>query len=920
MSVIRLTAALLGMLVLAGLGAPVAPAHAQTIWREGTSADRHAIHPHPWWYDKVKNRHLSERAWLSNFSDDHEGIAEYDIDIDEGAAGSYTLWVRANPMQARLSFRVGEGQWRAIDTDNPIDLENIAEDGQPDLRFIAWLHAGEVELPAGQSTLTFRMHSDLHNHGAIDVIALTRDGWVPDGLNRPDGKPAAVGGASPDAWAFNTDVDPFADSPIDLRRLNEDVAGQHGFVRLSEDGNAFVRGDGKPIRFWAINTSVQYRHDDEALARHARWLARMGFNMVRMHGSINPKEEGAAITDIDEEDLDRLWRLVAAMKKEGIYVTYSPFWAHGGHSRNRAADWGFEGYDNRTDIWGLMFFEPALEEAYMAWTTQVLTRVNPYTGIALKDDPALAIMQVKNEDSLLFWTTNGIRGEPRRNLERRFGQWLTRRYGSLQQALEAWDHAGVEDGGDDLADGRVAIENLWHLTQPHTGGRAKRLDDQLRFLAELQRGFYERVEAHFRDLGARQLVNTGNWTTADKALLEDLERWTYAGADVIAANRYYDPDHRGENHGWRIDPGHTAAPRSATRNPAALPTNLKQPLGRPMIMTESTWVNPSPYQSEAPLMIAAYQSLTGLDAYFWFATGEPTYHPDPYFPWWEVRGSHPKIKWNVAQPGLMDQFPAAALAYRMGYLQQGEPVIVEHRPLDAMIRRRPPVIAETFAYDPTRYDADHDGAAAVAAALDPLAFLVGPVRVDFADEGKTTVADLSDYIDAEARTVRSNTGEIELDYGTGLFRVTADRVQGLAGFLREAGGTFELPDATVESDNDYASVTIVSLDGEPLSESRHILVQVGTPSHPTGWRTRSVDPDRHGDHGETFEVISTGRMPWLVEPAHVRVTLNNTYVTQAVRLDEGGREVGDVSLQQQADGVTLAFPRDAIYVVLRATE
>jgi hypothetical protein len=40
---------------------------------------------------------------------------------------------------------------------------------------------------------------------------------------------------------------------LDLHYLNEEVAGEHGFIRLAPDGEIFVRGDGQPIRFWAAS-------------------------------------------------------------------------------------------------------------------------------------------------------------------------------------------------------------------------------------------------------------------------------------------------------------------------------------------------------------------------------------------------------------------------------------------------------------------------------------------------------------------------------------------------------------------------------------------------------------------------------------------------------------------------------------------
>ena len=46
-----------------------------------------------------------------------------------------------------------------------------------------------------------------------------------------------------------------------------------------------------------------------------------------------------------------------------------------------------------------------------AWARAVYTRVNPYTGLALARDPTVAIIQVQNEDSLLFWTFDGIAPE-----------------------------------------------------------------------------------------------------------------------------------------------------------------------------------------------------------------------------------------------------------------------------------------------------------------------------------------------------------------------------------------------------------------------------------------------------------------------------------------------------------------------------
>ena len=88
---------------------------------------------------------------------------------------------------------------------------------------------------------------------------------------------------------------------------------------------------------------------------------------------------------------------------------------------------------------------------------QVLTEKNPYTGIPLAQDPALAIIQIQNEDSLLFWTSQGIKGSAKKELRRQFGEFLAKKYGSLEKARQAWGGAAPspdQDAPDDFAQRR----------------------------------------------------------------------------------------------------------------------------------------------------------------------------------------------------------------------------------------------------------------------------------------------------------------------------------------------------------------------------------------------------------------------------------------------------------------------------------
>jgi hypothetical protein len=718
-------------------------------------------------------------------------------------------------------------------------------------------------------------------------------------------------------WAFEHPNDRYgADALLDLRFLNEKVAGESGFIKRTPDGNDFALGNGKPIRFWAVGSDV-YREAPEAMARQARFLAKLGVNMIRMHTQIAPTGPNTQLTDVNEKEIDGIQRCVAAMKKEGIYSTISPYWATG----KDASQWGIDGYTGTTDLWGLLFFNEKLQAGYKAWVKALYTRPNPYTGIPLAQDPAVAIIQVQNEDSLLFWTTQGIKPEQQRLLGLKFGKWLVAKYGSLDAAKAAW--GGTGNDKDDFANGVVGLYNIWPMTQEQAGGMAKRVNDECEFYAETQRKFYADIADYYHNtLGCKQLINASNWQTADAIKLNDIERWTYTADDVIAVNRYTGGVHTGDNDGWRIDPGHHFTNESCITHPRNLPTNLKQVVGHPFIITESTWVSPEGYQSEGPFLIAAYESLTGIDTYYWFATGAPEYEPNPYFTFTNFpapySGQHAMMKWTCATPMLMGQFPAAALMYRMGYVQRGETVVHEERPLEDLWQRKTPMIAEDRGFDPNRLSGNTSVQSNVKKGVDPLAFEVGPVEVKYGgDPADDRVLDLSKYIDHDKQTIKSVTGELTLSYGSGLCTLNAPKAQGATGALSGAG-EIKLKDVTLVSKNGYASVLVVSMDDKPLNESQKILVQVGTYARPTGWQSKLAE-FKSDDGKQTFkghEIVNTGAMPWQIANTEVTLTIANPNIQRAELLDTAGYPAQEIPGKSAGGVFTLKLPTNTMYLIL----
>lgn len=723
---------------------------------------------------------------------------------------------------------------------------------------------------------------------------------------------------NPQYWEFSYPGDDFSgEAMLDLSYLNEETAGETGFIGLDEEGESFLRGDGRPIRFWSANTTGGGTESRDELKQHAKFLAKMGVNMARYHGSINPRKNQSGITDIDTAEVDAIWKWHAAMREEGIYTTISPFWANNWHmGEPDLGNWGLEGFSGNDDLWGAMYFYDELKEAYKGWVKYLYTGINPYTGIALKDDPALAIIQVKNEDGLFFWTMQNINPVFKRKVMDKFTLWAVSKYGSYNKALAAWNGLSLEG---DIKNQLFDIFSTWEMTQKPDDDRQLRMTDQVEFYFEVQYDFYREIHDYYREvLGCPQLINPNNWKTADVARLNDLERLSYTSCEVPAVNRYYAPGHRGENSGWRIDPGHFYEGISALKDPVKIPVNIKQTKAQPMLVTESGWNSPHKYQSEAPLLISSFMSLTGVDSYYWFFLDDTDLDEDPYFTWIQSEdGMHPMKRWSYSIPGGVFMFPANALLFRSGYVRQGQVVVNEKRTHEQIFRREIPAIAEENSYDPNRDSEFSYSDETVEDKVNPLAFLVGPVVTDLsADRPELIVSsELSGLIDEEESTVSSITGEMELNYSKGIFRLDTPRAKALSGFLSE-DVSFVLDGLMVKSIDEYATIVLVSMDGKDLEDSEKILVQAGTVFQPTGWQEEPDEIESDGNKIKGFRILNTGKMPWLGRSLHMHIELLNSEVSKAFQLDAAGYPVKEIDLRRRSDVISMDLPYDCMYLIL----
>lgn len=252
--------------------------------------------------------------------------------------------------------------------------------------------------------------------------------------------PAQVDRETPGWFPFRFSGLDASPTPLDLSYLNPKPAGKDGFLRVAD--GAIRDGAGRRVRWFGFNFSGEACFPPKEVApRVAARLAKLGANIVRLHhmdytwgpGSLirHPENDG-----IRPELLDRLDFFVAELKKQGVYVNLN---LH----VSRTYPGTPEGFDFSK---GLDQFHPPFVESFKQFAREILTHRNPYTGNTYAREPAVACIEVNNENTLGMFEPTRIAELPepfRGELKRRWLPWLRARYGTTQKLRAAW---GVNDG------------------------------------------------------------------------------------------------------------------------------------------------------------------------------------------------------------------------------------------------------------------------------------------------------------------------------------------------------------------------------------------------------------------------------------------------------------------------------------------
>ena len=158
------------------------------------------------------------------------------------------------------------------------------------------------------------------------------------------------------------------------------------------------------------------------------------------------------------ESLDRLDYFIAQLQKNGIYANLNLHVAreYPGFQKWEGAPNYFKGVDN--------FFPPMIEQQ-RDYARQLLTHVNPYTGKAYTDEPAVAFIEINNENGLIMeWNNATLDAMPdpfAAEFQRQWNDWLTHKYHDQAKLAAAWEPGAEPLGNEMLSNARTA----WNLEQ-----------------------------------------------------------------------------------------------------------------------------------------------------------------------------------------------------------------------------------------------------------------------------------------------------------------------------------------------------------------------------------------------------------------------------------------------------------------------
>lgn len=197
-------------------------------------------------------------------------------------------------------------------------------------------------------------------------------------------------------------------SGLNTGKIERIIINKHG--RLARESEPE-----KPFRFFAVQVGTglndhyvsqddgkrklnarAFWKDKERISALVREIRRHGCNMLRLH-NMDMVTVKNGVAELNREKLDRWDWCIAECRKNGIYIQIDTMHVQG---FSGLSQWSREGQARNSKF--QLLFDPERREEYRLGMKALLEHVNPYTEMALKDDPVLAVLNYCNEQEFAF--------------------------------------------------------------------------------------------------------------------------------------------------------------------------------------------------------------------------------------------------------------------------------------------------------------------------------------------------------------------------------------------------------------------------------------------------------------------------------------------------------------------------------------
>lgn len=370
--------------------------------------------------------------------------------------------------------------------------------------------------------------------------------------------------------------------PVDISFVfqNEKPAGKHGFCRVK--GDKFEFEDGTPAKFWGVIFNGATCFPEHAYAEGvAKRLAQAGCNIVRFHQldaewatpnlyRVTAGKRLDSTRELCEESLERMDYLIKCLKEQGIYIciditTYRKFKSGDGvQDANLLSD----------NMKGVALYDPTMIELQKEFAYKFWNHVNPYTGLAHKDEPAFVLVDITNENDTFSTYKNHLLYKDR-------SEYYDNMFLDM---FRAW----VKENGIDY---EVKPDDYLNVKDPVV----------VDFRVYLAKKYFEDMYQYLREeVGIKVPMCGTNW-----AKINGLRK-AQENMDFQDGHKYFYDWKWGEHEKTTFNDTITAQEDS----PLGL-TCTSRIHGQPMIMTEWDMPWPNSYRAEAPIWFPAMACLQG---------------------------------------------------------------------------------------------------------------------------------------------------------------------------------------------------------------------------------------------------------------------------------------------------------------------